>query len=30
MLLAAARENTGDLEKCAEILLTLEQESLNR
>ena len=30
MLLAAAREDTGDLVKCAEILLTLEQASLNR
>ena len=30
MLLAAAREDTGDLVKCAEILLTLEKESLNR
>ena len=30
MLLAAAREAKGDLVKCAEILLTLEKESLNR
>ena len=29
MLLAAAKEDAGDLVECAELLLTLKQENLN-